>query len=225
MKFAVRDFADAVAEMYLAKQALGYAPADELEEFAGLLSAIDWRDDPVIRPPSGDVPGLRHLPSALSNAYEAGDCPVLDALRLCVGLTPWETYYARSEWSSPFVEDFASGELVGPSGFVRSADVSLGLFILGPHTNYTEHAHASTEIYYVLGGEAVWRVDDPEQGTLFKPGDLVFTTPHQRHDIRTGEAPMLAAFTWKLSPAAASYHRSEGPWKSGHRVVPDVVNR
>lgn len=225
MKTAVRLFAESVAEMYLAKSKLGYAPSNEIEEFAGLLSAVDWSKDPVISPPCGDVPGLRHLPSALSAAYEAGDCPVLDALRLCVGLTPWETFYAKSEWSLPFLEDFASGELIGPNGFARSADISLGLFILGPNTIYSEHAHASTEIYYVLGGEAQWSLDKPNQKKLYKPGELVFTEPHQRHDIRTGDMPLLAVYTWKSDPAAPSYYRSQGPWQTGNQIEPSLVNR
>jgi len=225
MKAAVRQFAEAVADMYRDKSGRGYAPVDELEEFSGLLSAVDWSGDPATIPPCGDVPGLRHLPSALSAAYAAGDCPVLDALRLCVGLTPWETFYARSDWSGPFIDDFASGELVGPNGFVRNRDISLGLFILGPNTTYSEHAHASTEIYYVLGGEAHWRLDGPDRIRQFKPGDLVFTSPHQRHEIRTGDRPMLAAYTWKANPSASSYYRSQGPWAAGDRVEAAVVNR
>lgn len=225
MKSAVRQFAEAVAEMYLAKFERGYAPNEELEEFAGLLSSVDWSENPMIAPPRGDVPGLRHLPSALSAAYEAGDCPVLDALRLCVGITPWETFYARSEWSLPFIDDFASGELIGPNGFMRNKDISLGLFILGPNTTYSEHAHASTEVYYVLGGEAMWRLDSPEHERLYRPGDLVFTLPHQRHEVRTGDTPMLAAYTWKADPSAPSYYHSHGPWEAGSRVEPVMANR
>ncbi|MCG8691310.1 MAG: dimethylsulfonioproprionate lyase family protein [Minwuiales bacterium] len=225
MKSAVRQFADEVAEMYLAKLERLYAPREELEEFAGLLSAVDWSGDPVIAPPAGDVPGLRHIPAALSAAYEAGDCPVLDALRLCIGLTPWETFYSRSEWSSPFIDSFASGELVGPNGFMRNKDVSLGLFVLGPQTTYSEHAHASIEIYYVLGGEAFWRLDSPDWEKRYKPGDLVFTSAHQRHEIRTGDLPMLAAYTWKADPSSPSYYRSEGPWRGGRRTEPVLVNR
>lgn len=225
MKSAVRQFAEEVAEMYLSKRERNYAPSEDLEEFAGLLSAVDWSGNPVIAPPPGDVPGLRHLPAALSAAYEAGDCPLLDALRLCIGLAPWETFYSRSAWSRPFIDNFASGELIGPNGFIRNLDVSLGLFVLGPETTYSEHAHASTEIYYVLGGEAFWRVDSPERERLYKPGELVFTAPHQRHGIRTGALPMLAAYTWKADPAAPSYYRSGGQWRDGRRTEPVLVNR
>lgn len=225
MKTAVRAFVEEVAEMYLSKLERHYAPGEELEEFAGLLSSIDWSEDPVIAPPSGDVPGLRHIPTALSAAYAAGDCPVLDALRLCIGLTPWETFYSKSEWSNPFIDNFASGELVGPKGFMRNEDVSLGLFVLGPETTYSEHAHNSTEVYYVLGGEASWRLDSPDREQRYRPGELVFTSPHQRHEIRTGGLPMLAAYTWKADPSAPSYYRSEGPWRKGRRTEPLLVNR
>ncbi|WP_420345392.1 hypothetical protein [Pelagibius sp.] len=103
--------------------------------------------------------------------------------------------------------------------------VSLGLFVLGPQTTCSEHAHASTGIYSILGGEASWRVDSPEQERLFTPGALVFTAPHQRPEIRTGALPLPAPCTWKADPAAPSDHRSGGPWRNGPRREPDLVNR
>ena len=225
MKEAIRRFAEAVAEMYLAKSGLNYAAQAELEEFAGLLTAVDWSVEVQPAPPPGRVAGLRHLPNALAAAYAAGDCPVLDALRLCIGLTPWETYDARDAWAAPFLDDFVSGELIGPSGTIANRDISLGLFLLGPETTYTEHAHAAAEIYYVLGGGACWTLDRPDNAKAFAPGDLVYTAPDQRHDIKTGEQPLLAAWTWKADPGAPSYHRSGGPWRGGARRVPALVNR
>lgn len=99
------------------------------------------------------------------------------------------------------------------------------LLVPGPQTTCSERAHASTEICSILGGEASWRVDGPEQERLFTPGELVFTAPHQRHEIRTGARPLLAAYTWKADPTAPSYHRSGGPWRNGPRREPDLVNR
>ncbi len=225
MKQAVRQFAEAVAEMYVAKAEQGYAPSEELEEFAGLLTSVDWAAAEPEYPPAGKVPGLRHLQTAIAAGYAAGDCPVLDALRLCVGLTPWETFYARTDWSQSFLDDFASGELIGPAGFIRSDLVSLGLFVLGPDTVYTDHAHDSTEVYYVLGGRAAWAMDSRNKVRTFTPGELVFTKPNQRHEIRTFESPLLAAWTWKSAPSATSYYYRDGPWTDGPVVAASRVNR
>ena len=221
----IQTFAAAVADMYLAKRGRGYAPDAELEEFAQLLINVDWNTPRQPHPPLMPVPGLRHLPAAIANATHAGLCPVLEALRTCVGLVPWETFYAPTEWSTPFLNDFASGELIGPAGYIPNRDISLGLFILGPHVVYTEHAHASTEIYYVLGGRAAWTHDHATSSRWFYPGDLVFTKPHQRHEIRTGSTPLLIAWTWKEDPAAGSYHYEHGPWKDGQHVYAPLRSR
>ncbi|NIA70053.1 cupin domain-containing protein [Pelagibius litoralis] len=225
MKHIIRAFVEAVAQMYVAKAERGYAPRQELDEFVTLLRAVDWSTDEQTMPPPAIVPGLRHLQGAIAGGYALGPCPIVDALRLCIGVTPWETYYAESDWSRPFLGDFASGELVGPNGFVRSADISLGLFLLGPNTTYTEHAHASSEVYYLLSGEATWRLDRPTNTLRARPGDLIHTAPDQRHDIRTGADPMLAVFTWKADPSAPSYHFANGPWSDGVVVRPPLVNR
>ena len=87
---------------------MGYAPDGELEEFAGLLTTIDWNAQRQPHPPTATVPGLRHLTAAIANATRAGNCAVLKALRTCVGFVPWETFYVRTSWSAPFLDDFAS---------------------------------------------------------------------------------------------------------------------
>jgi len=225
MDTVIRSLAETVAEMYLEKRGNGYAPDAELEEFAGLLTAVDWTAPRRPHPPARSVSGLAHLSPAIAAATRSGLCPVLEALRACVGLVPWETYYERTAWSEQFLDNFASGELVGPSGYIPNDDISLGLFVLGPNVTYTEHAHASTEIYYVLGGGAYWSRDRKETTRWFGPGDLVFTTPDQRHEIRTGHESLLAAYTWKSDPAARSYHYENGPWSDGKLVFAPLVPR
>lgn len=225
MKEVVQTFVEGVIQMYLVKAERGQVPASDLFEFVELLRAIDWSVEERQVSAASTIPGLRHLQNAIVAAYADGPCPIVDALRLCVGVTPWETYYADSNWSRPFLDEFASGELVGPSGFISNQKVSIGLFLLGPNTVYTEHAHASNEVYYLLGGEAIWRIGDPENVRQAHPGDLIYTAPHQRHDIQTGSTPMLAVFNWKADPSAPSYHFTEGPWRGGSIIRPPLVNR
>lgn len=218
------EFAGAVAEMFLDKR--GHSPAvdADLEDFAGLLTSLE-RDLPrQPRPPHDEVPGLRHLPAAIAAAVDAGACPALEALRACVGFVSWETFYAYSEWSAPFLDDFASGELIGPAGHLYSDIVSLGLFVLGPHTLYSEHAHSSTEVYYVLGGHGTIAVGSSDRRVRAAPGDVVVTRPDERHELRTHDEPFLIAYCWKDSVDASSYHRSAGPWRNGQVVVPPVKN-
>lgn len=225
MKPAVRAFADGVSQMYEAKSERGQVPTNVLSEFVNLLGAVDWSVDERTIPTPATIPGLRHLQEALAAAYAEGPCPIVDALRLCIGVTPWETYYAESEWARPFLQEFASGELIGPNGFIPSKDVSLGLFLLGPDTTYSEHAHASSEVYYLLAGTAQMKIGDPRNVRQARPGDLIYTAPNERHDIRTESAPMLAVYTWKTDPSAPSYHWADGPWKGGTVVTPPLRPR
>lgn len=218
------EFAGAVAEMLLDKRGQSTAIDADLEEFARLLTSLE-RDMPrQPRPPHHEVPGLRHLPTAIAAAVDAGVCPVLQALRACVGFVRWETFYADSEWSAPFLDDFASGELIGPAGYLYSDTISLGLFVLGPHTLYPEHAHSSTEVYYVLGGHGSITVGSSDNRVRVAPGDVVVTRPDERHELRTDEEPFLIAYSWKGAVDASSYYRSSGPWGNGRVVVPPAKN-
>ncbi|MFQ6547721.1 dimethylsulfonioproprionate lyase family protein [Aestuariibius sp. 2305UL40-4] len=225
MKHAVQTFVEGVVQMYALKAPNGQVPGAELGEFIDLLHAMDWSAEERPIPSPATITGLRHMQNALAAAYAEGPCPIVDALRLCIGVTPWETYYADSVWSQPFLHEFASGELIGPNGFFPSSDVSLGLFLLGPNTTYTEHAHTSSEVYYILCGTVTYRIGDPQSPRTAKPGDLIYTAPNERHDIQTGDTPMLAVYTWKGDPSATSYHYDEGPWLGGILVHPPLVNR
>ena len=147
----------------------------------------------------------------------------MEALRSCIGFAPWTTFYAESDWSEPFLDEIACAALVGPTGIVRSDEVALGLFLLGPGTTYREHAQALDEVYHVIGGQAEWGLDRKANRHVFGPGALVHTSPDQRHDIRTGNEPIVCAYVWTNSPAASTYYRSDGPWGEGEVVEPPLV--
>ena len=123
----------------------------------------------------------------------------------------------------PIPEHIACASLAGPAGTVRTDDVALGLFLLGPNTIYREHAHRLDEIYYVLAGSAEWGFDREDNRQTFELGAIVHTAPDQRHDIRTGPEPIRCAYTWTKGPAAPTYHRSGRPWGGGDTVEPPLV--
>ena len=220
---AIRFMARTVAETYRAKARDGIEPPEALHTAATLLGRVDWSAVAGTDPPAQPVTALRHLPVVLALMAEGEDRAVGAALRSCLGFAPWQTFYADSDWSHPFLDEIACASLVGPTGIVWSDDVALGLFLLGPHTTYREHAHGLDEIYYVLAGSAEWGFDREDNRRTFGPGSLVHTAPDQRHDIRTGSEPILCAYTWTNDPAAPTYHRSGGPWGSGEKIEPPLV--
>jgi quercetin dioxygenase-like cupin family protein len=213
-----------VSDAYRTKADNGLGPADALRCAAARLDDVDWTEHVDREVPTGAVPALRHLPAALALLRDAEDQVAADALRSCVGVAPWETFYAESDWARPFLGEIACAMLVGPTGIVPSDAVALGLFLLGPHTTYREHAHGLDEVYHVLAGRAEWGLGREDDRRALRPGAVVHTAPDQRHDIRTGSVPLLAAFTWTSDPAAPTYCRSEGPWRGGDRVEPPLAN-
>lgn len=224
MDTVLRSVAETIADLYLDWRGRGAAPDAELDAFADLLRAIAW-DVPQRHPaPATIAPGLRHLSVAIANITGSASETAIAALRASIGFVPWGTLYARSPWSESFLDEFACGELIGPTGYVFNSQVSLGLLLIGPETTYREHAHASTEIYCVLSGGGEWAIARPDAARRFEPGEIVLVQPHQRHSIRTAREPLLVAYTWKESPAADIYYNERGDWGNGDRVLAELVS-
>jgi mannose-6-phosphate isomerase-like protein (cupin superfamily) len=88
------------------------------------------------------------------------------------------------------------------------ADFSSGLFFyneswLQPGSSYGEHRHeGDEEVYYVLEGTGLMRVDDEEQEV--GPGDAILTKSGSRHSLRnTGQTAL------KLLVIGARVERAE----------------
>jgi len=80
--------------------------------------------------------------------------------------------------------------IVGPSGFEDRADLALGVSRLAPPVRYPDHDHPPEETYLVVT-EGEFRQED---GDWFSPGigGLFYNVPMIKHDMRSGEAPLLA---------------------------------
>jgi len=215
-------FTQAVSQILQNPQKAASLPGEELHHFAELLDQTNYEQPLQKTPPNHPVPGLRHLTPTIQAALENGHADLMETLRPVIGLTPWGTFYEKNDWSNPFIDNFACGELIGPAGYLPNQQVSLGLFIIGPDTLYSEHAHDSKEIYYVVSGGAEWAIDREDNKRWAGPGEIVYTSPHQRHSIQTGTQPLLAIYSWKEDPAAGTYYYEHGPWRGGN-VVPAAL--
>jgi hypothetical protein len=163
--------------------------------------------------------GLRHLDPAVAAASHAGVWP--PALeRAFVGLSwrlPWSTFYARSEWSAPFIDDLVMATIIGVHAPVPSEKVALGFLIQGPNTYYPPHGHAARELYIVLGGGGWFRTgpgdhrgggNQPGGNSDWierRPGSCVFHDSHVCHAMWTGTEPLLALYTWTGDIVAPSW--------------------
>ncbi len=96
---------------------------------------------------------------------------------------------------------FALADLVGRRPlsqpyleFVRTPDLSLGLYVLSPGEVDAQQPHAEDEAYVVLGGRARFTAG-PETRSV-GPGDTLFVgagVPHRFHDI-TDELRLIVVF-------------------------------
>ncbi len=169
---------------------------DLLDQLAAVLKipAVRWSD----APPDGDVgprsqPVLRHLPSAL----RLGDTSTAPICTLVNQLNPALQWRRNSNYAgADFLDGYAYCELVGPSGHWRSADIALGLLLLGPHITYPSHAHPAAEIYAVVAGRAQWRQGDGVW-RVRAPLDTIHHAALEPHAMRTNDEPLLAAYLWQ----------------------------
>ncbi len=95
-----------------------------------------------------------------------------------------------------FLSRYAYCELLGPTGLVPHAKVSVGLLYLAPGTFYPPHAHPAEEAYHLLAGESEWQAGAGVM-TRRSPGDRIEHPSGVYHAMRSGTTPMLALFVWR----------------------------
>ena len=73
--------------------------------------------------------------------------------------------------------------------------IRMGLLLQRAGIDYPGHAHDAEEFYFILSGEAHWRIDSGE--FTARPGDLIHHTPCAIHAMETAVAPLLALWVWR----------------------------
>ncbi len=152
---------------------------------------------------SGVVPA-RHRPAAvdanllpaLAEAKATGGHAAAVAVAV-EALLPQITWYTRDGLASKspdFAERHALATLIGssdrPGVLEVRDDVTVGVSLLAPETEYPDHRHPPEELYLALTlGD--WR---QELGAWFEPGPggIVYNTSNILHGMRAGKAPQLA---------------------------------
>lgn len=103
--------------------------------------------------------------------------------------------YSEASLGPGYVDRYGYVELVGPGRPVESADLLVGLLMLGPGMHYPDHAHPAEEIYHVVAGTAEWWRED-EGWRRRGPGAVIHHAPMMRHAMRTEVEPLLALYCW-----------------------------
>jgi hypothetical protein len=177
-------------------------PAD----FALALAGLDLRR-PRIDP--GQLPVCRFWDQAL-----AGGMPLLAPLADLAPHLRWVQTggYVATPPSPGFLDNYGYAILAGPRGMVDSAELALGVLLLGPGTHYPSHHHPAVEIYVVISGTAEWQRGH-EPWRREPPGRVIRHETMELHATRTLAEPLLAAYLWRgdLATDARIVAPSPGP--------------
>ncbi|MDG1858864.1 MAG: dimethylsulfonioproprionate lyase family protein [Emcibacteraceae bacterium] len=98
-------------------------------------------------------------------------------------------------WGNPDLPIVGWKTLVGDEGgVIPQKDVRFGTLKLEPETYYPGHKHTAPEIYYVLSGQAEWKVGD--QTISATPETVIYIPPNTSHSILNSDSPLIAVWTW-----------------------------
>ena len=177
-----------------ARFAAGADRADAVgEEIRRVLALLDRAAVDQLPVAPTHHPLIRHLPATLDLA--AATAPEVAALlRGCGEALPWRYGYAARPDQPGLEAAMGWAELVGPAAPLRSDEVCFGLTLIGPATNYLEHAHPAVELYHVLAGTAAWSAAGETRWQ--PPGAFVLHPSNVIHAMRTAEEPLLALYSW-----------------------------
>lgn len=189
--------------------------ADELDRCINLIDQVD--KSYTHQGTSAEVPGLAYLPSALDLAVKNNPFGIVEALRSIVDQLNWSRFYEEDEWNRSFINRCANGSCIGPLGILKSNDLVLDIFVLGPHTLYPPHGHAAVEIYYILCGHPLFQIDNSPWEEK-PPGFFSFHPSNIVHATRTTNEPMLSVIVWRGDIRSPSWHVSDSILSGEDRV-------
>ena len=91
--------------------------------------------------------------------------------------------------------NFAIATIIGDGGPLSSDEVCAGFSLQAPDIYYPPHAHYAEESYWIIGGNADWRVGTKPWFAV-EPGDSIYHEPEARHVMQTNEQALLTVWLW-----------------------------
>lgn len=160
-----------------------------------LAAYAPWPDDLI---PSGLQP--RHIPAVpLVSEFPRSGAPqtqaLVDAVKGAAHLAHWKRVYTEAEVGADFRNRYGFYELFGPTGHFHSQSLCGYIAFWGEGLHYDWHSHEAEELYLVLGGEALFKVEGDEAVT--GPGQTRFHQSWQSHAMITTDHPILTFVLWR----------------------------
>lgn len=177
------------------------------QSFAKDLDSIIGTDLSEIVKPARAVRGLQYAPIVFGVNVPSKIAAIHNTAKAAFGYVHWTEFYEEDSWSKSFLPAFANGEGIGPDGRLLNSEIILGLFLLGPHTTYPEHAHPAEEFYLVLTGSPEFKVGIDADFELKKTGEVVLHHSEISHSIRSSDEPFYVIYGWRGDIDARSWYR------------------
>ena len=164
------------------------------------LDSVDWRATPAWPEPQRHHIVDAHLASACRNSTPPGSIEhaVTEALCAETERLHWRPS-KKATVDGPDIEillhNFAVTIIIGDGAVLPSDKVVSGFSLQAPDTYYPPHAHLAEESYWIIGGNADWRVD-ANPWFAVAAGDSVYHKPQARHAMQTNSHPLLTIWLW-----------------------------
>ncbi len=141
-----------------------------------------------------------HLEAACANSGRHGSSShgVAEALLAVADQLEWRAS-SKSRDDGPDValllHNLAVTTVIGADGLLPSDKVYAGFSLQARDTYYPPHAHRAEESYWIIGGNADWRVG-AKPWFAVEPGDSIYHEPEARHAMQTNDQPLLTVWLW-----------------------------
>ena len=121
--------------------------------------------------------------------------PIIEAIKQHVGKANWRQTYSISEVGEDFANRHCYFELLGPTGHFYNDAVRGFVCYWGEHLNYKWHSHEAEEIYYILGGRALFKTKTMTK--VLETNETQFHKSWESHAMETLDEPLLAFILWR----------------------------
>ena len=164
------------------------------------LENVHWEDSPNMPEASRHPITDEHLETACkrSGSKDSGATAVADALLTVSDRLHWRSSSKCHDDGPDIVRlqrNFAVAIVVGEGGLLSSDKVCTGFSLQAPDIYYPPHAHRAEESYFIIGGDADWRVG-AKPWFAVEPGDSIYHEPWARHAMQTNGQPLLTIWLW-----------------------------
>ena len=162
----------------------------------------DWPRELIARPvDERSLPVVAAL-RGLARSAAPKTRGLVQAVEALAGELDWRQTYTSVDFGEPFLENYGYNEWIGQRGAFVSDRVACGVLLLGPETEYPDHAHEAEELYLPLAGRALWRSGGSDW-RLRPPGTWIHHPSWTPHAMRTSQEPLLAAYVWRAGDLQA----------------------